>query len=135
MTVQRIISRVADYVPLRIKVALRGQRGSPRRLANFIHCFLNRLPTERYPILPCGGVLKGFRMRVDWQIHRGFVYGSWEPEVVESIQKHVVARMTVLDIGAQSGFYSLLLSRLVGGEGRVFAFEPFPQIFESWRKT
>jgi FkbM family methyltransferase len=126
MTVQGIISRVADYIPLRVKVALRGDRGSPNRLASIVHSLLNRLPAERYPVLLCGGALKGYRMRVDWQIHRSFVYGSWEPEVVRSIQSHVKRGMRVLDIGAQSGFYSLLLSRLIGPEGLVFAFEPLP---------
>lgn len=126
MTVEKIISRVAEYIPLRIKIALRGDRAAPSRLANTIHSFLNRLATERYPILPCGGVLKGFRMRVDWQLHRSFAYGSWEPEVVRAIQDHVQPGSRVLDIGAQSGFYSLLLSRLVGPEGMVFAFEPLP---------
>jgi FkbM family methyltransferase len=129
MTVERIISRVAECIPLSIKVALRGERGSPSRLANIIHSFLNRLAAERYPILPCDGVLKGFRMRVDWRLHRSFVYGSWEPEVVQSIQKHVLPRTRVLDIGAQSGFYSLLLSKLVGPGGMVFAFEPLPANF------
>jgi FkbM family methyltransferase len=129
MRVEKIISRVAEYIPLRIKVALRGDRAAPSRLANTIHSFLNRLATERYPILPCGGVLKGFRMRVDWQLHRSFAYGSWEPEVVRSIQGHVHSGMRVLDIGAQSGFYSLLLSRLVGPDGMVFAFEPLPANF------
>jgi FkbM family methyltransferase len=129
MTVEKIISRVAEFIPLRIKLALRGDRAAPSRLANTIHSFLNRLATERYPILPCGGVLKGFRMRVDWQLHRSFAYGSWEPEVVRSIQDHVHSGTRVLDIGAQSGFYSLLLSRLVGLEGTVFAFEPLPANF------
>jgi FkbM family methyltransferase len=129
MTVETIISRVAEYIPLRIKIALRGDRAAPSRLANTIHSFLNRLATDRYPILPCGGVLKGFRMRVDWQLHRSFAYGSWEPEVVRSIQYHVQSGTRVLDIGAQSGFYSLLLSRLVGPEGMVFAFEPLPANF------
>jgi FkbM family methyltransferase len=129
MTVEKIISRVAEFIPLRIKLALRGDRAAPSRLANTIHSFLNRLATERYPILPCGGVLKGFRMRVDWQLHRSFAYGSWEPEVVRSIQDHVHSGTRVLDIGAQSGFYSLLLSRLVGPEGTVFAFEPLPANF------
>ena len=129
MTVEKIISRVAEFIPLRIKLALRGDRAAPSRLANTIHSFLNRLATERYPILPCGGVLKGFRMRVDWQLHRSFAYGSWEPEVVRSIQDHVQLGTRVLDIGAQSGFYSLLLSRLVGPEGMVFAFEPLPANF------
>lgn len=68
-------------------------------------------------------------MRVDWQLHRSFAYGSWEPEVVRSIQGHVHSGMRVLDIGAQSGFYSLLLSRLVGPDGMVFAFEPLPANF------
>lgn len=36
--------------------------------------------------------------------------------------------MTVLDVGANLGLYSLLLSRLVGPSGRVVAFEPDPSL-------
>jgi FkbM family methyltransferase len=36
----------------------------------------------------------------------------------------------VIDIGANVGYYSTLLSRLVGPTGRVFAFEPMPQTAE-----
>ena len=35
--------------------------------------------------------------------------------------------MTVLDIGAHHGFYSLLASAKVGAQGRVIAFEPSPR--------
>ncbi len=35
--------------------------------------------------------------------------------------------MTVLDIGANAGYYTLLASRAVGLEGRVIAFEPSPR--------
>lgn len=35
--------------------------------------------------------------------------------------------MVVLDVGAHSGYYTLLASRLVGPRGRVFAFEPSPR--------
>lgn len=129
MTLQEMISTMAAWVPQRVKVALRGKRSSPSGFANAIHSMLNRLPAERYPILPCGGVLKGFRMRVDWKLHRAFAYGSWETEVVEVIQQNVARGMTVLDIGAQSGFYSLLLSKLVGPGGKVVAFEPLPANF------
>lgn len=129
MIVQRIVSAVVDCVPQNIKIAFRGRRGSPNRLATAVHLLLNRMPAERYPILSCGGVLKGFRMRVDWQIHRSFAYGTWEPDVVRALQAHVTRGMRVLDIGAQTGFYSLLLSRLVGPTGEVIAFEPLPANF------
>lgn len=129
MTLQRIVATMAEWVPQRVKAAVRGRRASPNLLATAIHSILNSIPIERYPILPCGGALKGFCMRVDWKVHRSFVYGSWEPEVVECIQKHVTPGMTVLDIGAQSGFFSLLLSKRVGPAGKVIAFEPLPANF------
>jgi FkbM family methyltransferase len=36
---------------------------------------------------------------------------------------------TVVDVGANVGYYTLLGSRLVGEEGRVYAFEPDPESF------
>jgi FkbM family methyltransferase len=41
----------------------------------------------------------------------------------------------VLDAGANSGFYSVLSSFLVGKEGSVHAFEPTPEIFQMLRKN
>jgi FkbM family methyltransferase len=41
----------------------------------------------------------------------------------------------VLDIGAHLGFYTLLLSKQVGENGKVFAFEPNVMLLESLRKT
>lgn len=38
--------------------------------------------------------------------------------------------MKVLDIGANIGFYSVMLSKLVGNAGEVHAFEPAPRNFE-----
>ena len=43
---------------------------------------------------------------------------------IHFIRKNVRKGKTVLDIGANIGFYSLLLSRLVGPTGKVLAFEP-----------
>jgi FkbM family methyltransferase len=126
MNMQKLIAKLAEYFPQSLKIALRGDHGSPNRLANIIHGFLNRLPGDRYAVLACGGRLKGYRMRVDWRIHRAFIYDSWEPEVTQTIDRTVVAGMTVADIGAQSGFYTLLLSKRVGAKGQVIAFEPLP---------
>ncbi|HEY0704380.1 MAG TPA: FkbM family methyltransferase [Candidatus Acidoferrales bacterium] len=120
---------LAEYVPQNLKTAWRGEHGAPNRFANVVHGLLNRLPVERYPVLSCGGRLKGYRMRVDWNIHRAFVYDSWEPEVTQAIDERAANGMIAVDIGAQSGFYTLLLSKRVGASGKVIAFEPLPANF------
>lgn len=53
--------------------------------------------------------------------------GRYEPEQTESFVNHVRPGDTVLDVGAHAGYYTLLASRLVGAEGRVWAFEPEPR--------
>lgn len=41
--------------------------------------------------------------------------------------------MTAVDVGAHHGFYTLLMSKLVGPRGRVIAFEPSPREFRRLR--
>jgi len=44
--------------------------------------------------------------------------------LISIIKKHLRPNSVILDIGANVGFYSLLLSKLNGEEGLVIAFEP-----------
>jgi FkbM family methyltransferase len=55
--------------------------------------------------------------------------GYFEPETVRFIERYVKPGMTVLDIGAHVGQYSLLASGLVGPSGAVHAFEPHPLLY------
>jgi FkbM family methyltransferase len=57
-------------------------------------------------------------------IGRGIAAGSYEPGVEAIFRKCVRPGMTVLDIGANVGFFTMLAASLVGPEGRVVAFEP-----------
>jgi FkbM family methyltransferase len=50
--------------------------------------------------------------------------GTYELNKQETLSRFVRPGMTVYDIGAQAGYYTLIFSRLVGPAGRVFAFEP-----------
>ncbi len=54
--------------------------------------------------------------------------GYWEMWVTEAMLGFVRAGMVVLDVGANLGYYTLLLADLVGPAGHVHAFEPNPQI-------
>lgn len=54
---------------------------------------------------------------------------SWNPDEYDAFRLAVSAGATALDIGANVGAYSLLLGQWVGAGGRVFAFEPSPEVF------
>lgn len=72
------------------------------------------------------GPAKGLRWIVGSQTH-GMWLGSYEASKQELLRKLKLDGCTVLDIGANVGFYSMLLSRLVGPSGRVLSFEPLPR--------
>jgi FkbM family methyltransferase len=59
---------------------------------------------------------------------------SWNPAEYEAFRAAVRPGAVALDIGANVGAYSLLLGQWVGPAGRVFAFEPAPEIFDGLRR-
>jgi hypothetical protein len=83
--------------------------------------------------------LYGYRMSVD--LHRSaayrllFIEGERWIEDAPAIQRSVRAGMTVFDIGANIGYLSLLMSRLVGISGRVYAFEPDADNYASLKRA
>jgi FkbM family methyltransferase len=55
-----------------------------------------------------------------------YVFGTHEPGVQHAFERLARPGMVVYDIGANLGFYCVILARLVGDSGRVIAFEPLP---------
>ena len=53
-----------------------------------------------------------------------FLYGTFEISETRLVQALVRPGMTVLDVGANIGYYTIIAARLVGESGRVFSFEP-----------
>ena len=55
-------------------------------------------------------------------------FGWYEDEKFECsvFEKYLKEGMTVLDLGANIGFYTMFARSRVGATGKVFAFEPFP---------
>lgn len=49
---------------------------------------------------------------------------EYEPCTTNTIELFVVPGMFTIDVGANIGYYTLLLSKLVGDKGHVVAFEP-----------
>ncbi|MGG0260156.1 FkbM family methyltransferase [Bacillus mycoides] len=51
--------------------------------------------------------------------------GEWEPEDTNILKNLISKDNTVLDIGANFGWYTSIFSKLVGTHGQVHSFEPF----------
>lgn len=50
--------------------------------------------------------------------------GTFEPLTTQIFKDYIKRGMTVVDVGANIGYYTLLSSKLVGSKGVVWAFEP-----------
>lgn len=55
--------------------------------------------------------------------------GTYENGEVRVFHELLRRGMTVLDLGANIGYFTLIAAKLVGPEGKVFAFEPEPANF------
>ncbi len=56
--------------------------------------------------------------------------GTWEPGVMRLLASTLRPGMVVVDAGAHIGYISLFAARLVGTQGRVYAFEPAPENYD-----
>lgn len=61
--------------------------------------------------------------------------GSYEPFETKLFRNTVKTKMTVVDIGANIGFFSVISARRVGDNGRVFSFEPEPTNYSFLKKN
>src|SRR4051812_27924135 len=67
----------------------------------------------------------------DYVGRAAYYCGDLDPKISWVCKKLVNPGDTVCDVGANIGIVTLLLSRLVGDTGKVFAFEPNPASYEA----
>jgi FkbM family methyltransferase len=100
------------YSPLRVKLFI-----LLRRVKDWLGCFPSPIQ------LPYG---------IWWLGEHGPLDNALSGEGFEKAETNFVQRylrpgLTVLDIGAHHGLYTMLASKLIGASGRVIAFEPSPR--------
>jgi FkbM family methyltransferase len=82
------------------------------------------LPRKARPHKILGGPLRGARIVTSWHDYPAAILGRTERPLLEWFAANVRQGQTWIDVGAHYGYTAISLSRLVGREGRVFAFEP-----------
>lgn len=70
----------------------------------------------------------GFKMKKGRTTRYAILTGESEPTTTKLISENVTEGMIVFDLGANIGIFTVLLSKLVGNNGKVFAFEPDPEL-------
>jgi FkbM family methyltransferase len=105
-------------------------------LAGFLRRSLNRAaPPGLNRVVIAAGELAGFTLRLDMQTEKDFWLGTYELDLQAALRRLVKPGMIAYDVGANIGYISLILARLVGKSGRVFAFEALPVNVERWREN
>lgn len=109
----KILQRIAKFYPLK----------------QFYHLL------TRY-LKPKIAVVMGHRMVLDWRdtLHLS-LNGIYEPLTTELVKNEIKNGDIVLDIGAHIGYYTLIFAKLVGKNGKVYAFEPEPTNFALLEKN
>lgn len=73
---------------------------------------------------------EGFKLRIDAMDSLGLGAGTpFEPDTLAAMRQWVRPGMTVVDVGANIGYFTVHFSRLLGEQGVVHAFEPEPLNF------
>jgi FkbM family methyltransferase len=95
---------------------------------------LNLLPLWRreLKVWGCQMVAPSLDRLVCLALHRWGLMGKTDRTFYES---QIKTGMTVVDVGANQGLYTLLFSRLVGSHGTVIAFEPEPDMFAALERN
>lgn len=100
-----------------------------------LHVGMNKMLTT--VLLPMLEKSKGFQTIEDdpFWFRLELLTDRHESETRAQINRIVKPGMIVLDIGAHVGYYTRLMSQLVGENGKVIAFEPHPRTFEVLHKN
>jgi len=93
---------------------------------------LSKIMPSRARVEITAGLMKGYKLEVDFQCGKFYWLGTHEPTVQKTMEKVIEDGWVCYDIGAHIGYFSLLIAGLTGG--KVFAFEPEPQNFRLLKK-
>jgi len=92
-----------------------------QRLKSTVRYFLpHRIQSHRI----LAGPLQGCQIVTSWHDYPAAITGRTERSLLAWLTVNVKPGETWLDIGAHYGYTAIALCRIVGDQGRVFAFEP-----------
>lgn len=118
---------------------MRALRAFLRRVPRGRYWLLDRLaPSRGRVVAPLADDLGGARFEADFSdaLSREVCFtGMYEPPIARVFQRHVPSGGTVVDAGANWGYFTLIAAAACGGGGRVIALEPDPRQFDALNRN
>ena len=111
----RTLTAIAAAVPSSVKYKMGWLR----------HVYTSVLAWHE-PFVPVGTCVGVINWNVDALVTQQYIRAAYERYMQESFIKFLRPGNIVYDVGAHVGFHSLFCGLVVGGSGRVIAFEPDP---------
>lgn len=133
---KKIILSIAAFfariLPTSVKKALYGFKP----LAGLVRKVLNKaVPSGLSQVTIASGILEGVPMLLDLHTEKDNWLGTYEPGMQSALKELIKPGMIVYDVGANIGYVTLMLARLVGAKGKVFSFEALPDNVERLRQN
>lgn len=132
-------AQLADFSQ-NVASRLTGLEAEVRRINESVEALLRRSPTafvEDHMVVT--RVLNRFLMYADTRdlgiTPHLITLGEWERSITQFLLDAIKPGMTVVDAGANIGYFTLLAASAAGEKGLVYAFEPLPRNYEILRKN
>lgn len=119
---------------LRFDIAAIPGGGIGRRLGKIL---VNRFfaPREKVVLQVQHGLAEGLWLDLNPRTDNHYYMGGAEQALQEALRDQLQPGMVVYDVGANVGFFTLLMQRLVGDSGEVYAFEPDAEVVCELRRN
>jgi FkbM family methyltransferase len=93
----------------------------------FLSRYVCSFPTEKWGMVGISGTKDYIYVDLsDHYVSRGCLFSNYEHNESRFVRGIVQPNDTVLDIGANIGWFTIMMARIVGDRGHVHAFEPRP---------
>ncbi len=125
-------SKIIEFSKKIYSLLPRKIRESPK-FSHYSSVLFSKLTPDRYAYVNVFGSFIYLNLKHPGDIQR--IWGVWEPDLRRFLQRELKLGETFVDVGAHRGTYTTLARKLVGDSGRVIAFEPFPEHYQSLVKS
>jgi FkbM family methyltransferase len=128
----RVRDRFADFLAI-----LPGplQRLAFSRFRRFALWWLFRAYGRETTLAPAGPGGNRFHMWLQPMAYSDFIVGAYEPSCVRVLRERLSEGSVSVDVGANLGYFTILMSQIVGKSGQTIAFEPMPDTVEMLREN